>query len=47
MSEKYSTIRLPDPMIKLIDEYMHEHPEFNSRADFMKQIIREYINKNK
>lgn len=43
--DDYTPIKLPNSMIRQIDKYMSEHPEydFKTRPQFVKYIVRRYI----
>ena len=43
--DDYTTVRIPDGLAKLIDDFLKEHPEFTSRNDFLKGVARQYIDK--
>ena len=40
----YTTIKLPTALLKMIDDFVDEHPEYTSRTDLVKEALRRYFN---
>ena len=45
--DKYQSIRMPKAIIALVDEYIKEHPEYNSRLSFICETLRIKAGKTK
>ncbi len=41
--DEYQSIRLPKSIIKKIDDYLKDHPEYVSRLDLIKEALRMHI----
>jgi len=46
MVDKYYSIRIPKTLVKKLDEYLEEHPEYVSRLEIIKEAIRMHIREN-
>ena len=44
LSMDYITLKLPSPIGDKIDAFIDRNPEYHSRADVVKMIIRDYLN---
>ena len=44
--DKYYSIRIPKSLVKKLDEYLKEPPEYVSRLDIIKEAIRMHIREN-
>jgi metal-responsive CopG/Arc/MetJ family transcriptional regulator len=43
LEDNYKTIRLPKPIIAMVDEYLDKHPEYHSRLEIINEAIRMHI----
>ena len=40
---QYTTVKLPEKLITLIDNYLDDNPEYTSRTDLIKEALRNYF----
>ena len=41
--DNYQSIRIPKEVIKKLDDFLKEHPEYNSRLELIKEALRMHI----
>ena len=47
MVKGYRQVSLPEPLYVKVVEYLQEHPEYTSVADFIKELLREELKESK
>lgn len=44
---RYTTVKLPEKLVNLIDEFLDENPEYTSRTDLVKEALRNYFREDR
>lgn len=47
MEDTYTPIKISNELAKHIDEYIQNNPKFRTRSDFVRYVIRYYMDTNK
>ena len=40
---QYTTVKLPEKLIEMIDKFLDQNPEYTSRTDLIKEALRNYF----
>ncbi len=40
---KYTTVKIPNKLVELIDNFLDNNPEYTSRTDIIKESLRNYF----